>query len=270
MPSVPTPDLSRRTFGVTALGVLAAAAVPVLRSRQVDDAPTADDPRGGGSTRGSGARPAAASGPAPPLPDVVPRADWDDGGCTIDTGRRSRPERVHLHHTHVPTVAHPREVPEALRSICASHRARGFGGIGYHYAVDPFGRTWQGRAPLPARLTERVLQGAHAQGFNHRSLGVVLIGDHDVAAPTPEATLALESLLAFLAWRYDIHPDDTVRVRSTGGGATRFAEGESVELPVVCGHRDTGADTACPGAHLYALIPRIRDGVVRRLELAAS
>lgn len=268
--SVPTPDVSRRTFGVTALGMLAAAAVPVLRSRQADGAPTSDTTRGATSP-GTGARPAAASAAAaPPVPEVVPRTDWDDGACTIDPGRRSRPERVHLHHTHLPTVAHPREVPEALRSICASHRDRGFGGIGYHYAVDPFGRIWQGRAQLPGRLPERVLHGAHAQGFNHRSLGVVLIGDHDVAPPSTEATIALESLLAFLAWRYDMHPDDTVRVRSTGGGATRFEEGEAVHLPVLCGHRDTGTNTACPGEHLYARLPQLRVGVIRRLELAAA
>lgn len=273
MLSVPTPETSRRTFGMTALGVVAAAAVPVLRSRHANGAPTSDASGGAEAEPGreSHARPAAAvPAAAPPVPEVIPRASWDDGNCTLDPGRRSRPERIHLHHTHAPTVAHPREVPAALRSICASHRDRGFGGIGYHYAVDPFGGIWQGRAPLPAELPERVLHGAHAQGFNHRSLGVVLIGDHDVAPPSTEATIALESLLAFLAWRYDLHPDDTVRARSTGGSATRYAEGVTARLSVICGHRDTGSSTACPGEHLYARLPRLRDGVIRRMELAAA
>lgn len=264
-------DLSRRTFGFTAAGLLAAAAVPILRRGDGPEdreettstsraALTADRPAKG-----------ATDGPPPPVPDVIARSTWDpEGACRIEPGPRTRPARIHVHHTFEPVVTTPEEVPEALRSICRSHTERHFGGIGYHYAIDPFGRAWQARGTLPPDLPERMRNGAHAQGFNNNSIGVVLIGDFEYTPPSPDAYLALEALVAYLAWRYDIDPQDTVAARSTGGSATRYADGERVELPTICAHRQTGAGTVCPGAQLDARLPRLRDGVVRRLELAAA
>lgn len=278
---LPTPsDVSRRTFGLTALGLVAAAAVPALRRNEDGTAAAVGEqaalsrtprPEGAPVDRASAGAGVSTDGPAPPAPDVVSRRAWDpDGTCTIEKGAATRPMRIHLHHTHEPVVARPDEVPRALQSICRSHIERGFGGIGYHYAVDPFGRVWQGRGPLPPKLPERVRNGAHAQGFNDNSLGVVLVGDFEEAPPATDAMIALEALLAHLVWRYDIDPLATVRARSTGGSATRYAQGQRVDLPAVCGHRDTGAGTACPGQALYARLPQVRAGVVRRLELAAA
>lgn len=275
---LPTPsDVSRRTFGLTALGALAAAAVPILRrgddeAGAVGEAALTRTPSEAPATGRSSVREQAPTdGPPPPAPDVVSRDAWDpDGTCIIDPGARTRPARIHVHHTHEPVVARPEEVAGALQSICRSHIERSFGGIGYHYAVDPFGRVWQGRGPMPPDLPERVRNGAHAQGFNDNSIGVVLIGDFEQAAPTTEALIALETLLAHLVWRYDIDPLATVAARSTGGSATRYAKGQRAELPAICGHRDTGAGTACPGEALYARLSQVRTGVLRRLELAAA
>lgn len=260
-------EVSRRTFGLTIAGLLAAAAVPVLR--RGDDTEAHEQ----ATTTGRAALAATSptDGPAPPVPDLVTRTGWDpDGTCRIDPGPRTRPARVHVHHTYEPVVTSPEDVPAALRSICQSHTERHFGGIGYHYAIDPFGRAWQARGPLLPDLPERVRNGAHAQGFNNNSLGVVLIGDFEHTPPSPDAYIALEGLVAYLAWRYDIDPHGTVAARSTGGSATRYAAGQRVELPAICGHRETGAGTVCPGAQLHARLPRLRDGVLRRLELAAD
>ena len=265
---LPTPsNVSRRTFGLTALGLAAAAAVPLMH--RDEDELTATTPGRAASAGLTAVTPT--DGPPPPVPDIVPRDAWDpDGECRIERGPRTRPARLHVHHTHEPVVTRPAQVPGALRSICASHTERDFGGIGYHYAVDPYGRIWQGRGPLPPELPERVRNGAHAQGFNDNSIGIVLIGDFEQGPPTTEAIIALESLMAYLVWRYDIDPHAMVRARSTGGSATRYDEGERVALPSICGHRDTGAGTVCPGEQLYVRLPRVRDGVVRRLELAAD
>lgn len=260
-------DVSRRTFGLTAVGLLAAAAVPVLRRGNGTEEPTESTT----TSRAALTVSSPTDGPAPPVPDVVARSTWDpEGTCKIDPGPRTRPARIHVHHTFEPVVLRPEDVPEALRSICEFHTERHFGGIGYHYAVDPFGRTWQARGPLPPDLPERMQNGAHAQGFNNNSIGVVLIGDFEHTPPTPEAYIALEALVAYLAWRYDIDPHAKVGARSTGGSATRYAAGERVELPAICGHRETGAGTVCPGAQLHARLPRLRDGALRRLELAAA
>lgn len=274
---LPTPpNVSRRTFGLTALGIAAAAAVPVLR--RDEDAPGGLALRGASTGEsGTTAETAASSatsptdGPAPDMPEIVARTTWDpDGECWIEPGPRTRPARIHVHHTSIPVATTPEEVPGVLQSICRSHHERGFGGIGYHYAVDPFGRTWQGRGAPLDELPERVRNGAHAQGFNDNSLGVVLIGDYEAGPPSTDAQVALERLLAYLAWRYDIDPHDTVRARSSGGGATRYAAGETVTLPAICGHRDTGSGTLCPGERLYTRLPLVREGVLRRLELAGA
>lgn len=199
------------------------------------------------------------------VPEVVPRSEWDPAGdCPFVGGSRSTPERVQLHHTHVPVVNAPDETPAAMQSICRSHRDR-FSDFGYHYAIDPYGRIWQGRGPMPADVGGDVREGAHAQGFNERSMGVALIGDFDEAPPTAEALEATVELLAFLADAYDMDPNATVGTESTGGSATRFPEGTHVDLPAIAGHRDTGSNTSCPGEHLYELLPELRQAVAERL-----
>lgn len=199
------------------------------------------------------------------VPTVVPRGEWDPAGeCPFVGGRRSTPERVQLHHTHIPVVDAPDETAAAMQSICRSHRDR-FSDFGYHYAIDPYGKIWQGRGPMPGKMGPDVRNGAHAQGFNARSMGIALIGDFDAAPPTAEALEATVELLAYLADTYDMDPGAMVGTESTGGPATRFPEGTHVELPAIAGHRDTGKDTACPGEHLYALLPQLRQAVAERL-----
>lgn len=206
-----------------------------------------------------------ATNPGVSVPTVVPRSDWDPAGdCPFVSGSRSTPERVQLHHTHVPVVNAPDETPAALQSICRSHRDR-FADFGYHYAIDPYGKIWQGRGPMPADIGPDVREGAHAQGFNERSMGVALIGDFDEAPPSEEALAATVELLAFLADAYEMDPGSTVGTESTGGSATRFPEGTHVELPAIAGHRDTGSNTSCPGEHLYELLPELRQAVAERL-----
>lgn len=202
----------------------------------------------------------------PAAPAIVPRTEWDPNGlCPVSDGSASAPERIHLHHTHIPVVERPEEVAGAMQSICRAHRERGFSEVGYHYAVDPFGRVWQARGPLPGDADGDVREGAHAQGFNEGSVGVVLIGDFDVAPPTAEALEATTDLLAWLSGRYDLDPTTTLGAVSTGGPATRFPEGTEVELHTIAGHRDTGSGTSCPGEHLYRLLPDIRASVAERL-----
>lgn len=198
-------------------------------------------------------------------PTVVPRRQWDPAGeCPFVDGSRSTPERVQLHHTHIPVVDAPDETAGAMQSICRNHRDR-FSDFAYHYAIDPYGKIWQGRGPMPGKMGGKVRQGAHAQGFNERSVGIALIGDFDEAPPTAEALEATVALLAYLADTYDMDPGATVGTESTGGSATRFPEGTHVDLPAIAGHRDTGKNTSCPGEHLYALLPQLRQAVAERL-----
>ncbi len=245
---------TRLVLMLTALLMVATAATPGL---PVADVAASVDRGVGGQAAlvaADAVRPAGV-----PAPQVIPRTEWDPRGtCPVSTGDRTAPHRITVHHTHAPVVESRGEVPRAMRLICKAHRARGFDEIGYHYAVDPFGRVWQGRGPLPSDITRRVRNGAHAQGFNDNAIGVVFIGDFQDVKPTRAAVQAAADLMAFLADQYDIDPASTVPAVSTGGSKTRYPTGTRVVLPAIDGHRDTGAGTLCPGRRLYALLPYLR------------
>ena len=171
---------TRLVLMLTALLMVATAATPGFSATDL----------AGGADRGVGASAAlvATDGVSPagaPAPRVIPRTEWDPAGtCPVSTGTRTAPHRITVHHTHAPVVESRGEVPRAMRLICKAHMGRGFDEIGYHYAIDPFGRIWQGRGPLPGEITQQVRNGAHAQGFNDNAIGVVFIGDFQQAKPT--------------------------------------------------------------------------------------
>jgi N-acetyl-anhydromuramyl-L-alanine amidase AmpD len=82
------------------------------------------------------------------------------------------------------------------------HRQRGFMGIGYHYVIRRNGVVEKGRPDDQP--------GAHVEGFNHRSLGICMVGGLAPDAKTPEANFtdaqyaALRDLLDHL---HDTHPE---------------------------------------------------------------
>ena len=61
--------------------------------------------------------------------------------------------------------------PVPLEAVIACHRARGFATVGYHYYVTRDGAVHAGR-PL-------YQEGAHATGYNRRSIGVCYEGGLD-------------------------------------------------------------------------------------------
>jgi len=71
-----------------------------------------------------------------------------------------------LHHTGADTLF---KGVDSWYDIDRYHRSRGWKGIGYHYGIDPAGGVWSLR---PARLI-----GAHAEGHNALSLGIVVWGN---------------------------------------------------------------------------------------------
>lgn len=104
------------------------------------------------------------------------------------------------------------------------HRERGFtNGFGYHYLIDRDGALATGR---PEEMV-----GAHVQGHNAHSIGVVLVGGHGSAATdafesnfTPTQDRRLRDLLRALKTKY---PDAVIR-----------------------GHNEV-ANKACPGFNVH-------------------
>jgi hypothetical protein len=154
------------------------------------------------------------------------------------------------------------EVPAMLRSIYTFHTyVRGWNDFGYNFAIDAYGRIWEGRAGG----IDRPVIGAQAGGYNVESFGAVLLGDFSETLPTGGARSALAHLIA---WKMALHGvpvsgKTTVEVDPPDASYTRFRPGQHISLPRIAGHRD-GCTTDCPGYDMYVNgLPQLRKSVGR-------
>ena len=88
------------------------------------------------------------------------------------------------------------EVAKRLEQYRLGHLARGWADIGYHLAIDRGGTLWQGRAIR--------WQGAHVQNHNEGNIGVLVMGNFDLQAPTVDQLATLRLVLCELRATYDI------------------------------------------------------------------
>jgi uncharacterized protein with LGFP repeats len=197
-----------------------------------------------------------------PKPDIVRRRAWGAN----EKWRNGGPwfnrtiQQVHIHHTVNSNDYAPEDVPALLRGIYRYHTKNlGWSDVGYNFLVDRFGGIWQGRAggsALPVR-------GAHTLGFNSTSTGIAVIGNFEEVVPERAVITSIVRLAAWKLDKYDRKPSRRTGVYSHG--SDKFSAGQKVRLPVIDGHRDTN-DTACPGAHLYAALPKIRERAQRHVD----
>jgi hypothetical protein len=206
------------------------------------------------------------------------RADWGaDESLRFDaTGAEIWPpaffpvQRLTVHHTATEGAADGTDPAAVVRAIYRYHAVDlGFGDLGYQLLVDRDGCVYEGRHSGPdgtpvyagrrPGVAPAAVNGGHTAGFNAGNVGVALIGDHDVAAPTPAALRATVAVLAALARDSALDPRGTGIYVNPISGATR-------EVPMISGHRDWLA-TACPGGLLYALLPSLRERVAALLPL---
>lgn len=86
-----------------------------------------------------------------------------------------------------------------VRKAQALHkRVRGWNDVGYHYMIDWKGRIFQGRP------VDRL--GAHTEGNNTGSIGVVLLGDFSRQRPPLEQVASLKTLVRWLIASHGISP----------------------------------------------------------------
>ena len=108
------------------------------------------------------------------------------------------------------------------------HLSQGYADIGYHFFIDQKGTLYEGR-PLNMR-------GAHTQGFNTGTIGIVLPGNMDLIFPTENQIQTLERLLLFLKETYGVNN--------------------------LAAHRDFNPSlTIDPGVNLYSILPQIAKDV---------
>lgn len=154
--------------------------------------------------------------------DIVPASQWRRERWRTPAAIPTPTSEVWLHHGAAGTSS-----LATLRAYERHHvRINGWAALGYSFAVAG-GKVYEGRGA--AR------QGAHTQGRNGVSHGIVIVGDYSRNAPADRDLDALVELLR--------HGHDRRWWRSA---------------ELTGGHRDApGAQTACPGAALHRLIPDI-------------
>ena len=109
-----------------------------------------------------------------------------------------------------------------------------WGDIGYHYAIDPAGRLWEGRSLK--------WQGAHVKARNAGNIGVVVLGNYEKQSLTRAQSAAIESTLKLLMKKH------------------------SVPVSRVLTHQEwAGAATACPGNSLQRLMSNLRRSALKKV-----
>lgn len=162
---------------------------------------------------------------------VIARGSWAKGEPIPARMNRMKPVRaITVHHDGMSAYTQTgyRDAAARLESIRRSHLRRSpepFGDIGYHFAIDPAGRVWQGR-PV-------TFQGAHVRRQNEGNLGIVLLGNYDKQRPNSAQRAALATFLAAQMRKYRV---PVSRVRT---------------------HQEMAA-TACPGRNLQAFMVSVR------------
>ncbi len=173
--------------------------------------------------------------PLPPAvpqwrPNVIARSAWARGEPDPRRMNRMLPIRhITVHHDGMDPffATDPASVSAHLEGIRRLHRRKGWGDIGYHFAVDAAGRVWEGRS--------LGWQGAHVKDHNPGNIGIVVLGNFERQSPSEAQLAAVRRHVTMLMRVYNV-PKSRVHT-----------------------HQEwQGANTACPGASLQRSLERMR------------
>ncbi len=152
-----------------------------------------------------------------------------------------RPVKILVHHTADPNTADvSRDAAFRMaRSIQNFHMdRRGWLDSGQHFTISRGGFALEGRhrSLEIVRRGRQQVEGAHCTGQNVVAIGIENEGTYTGVDPPPALFNRLRDLCAWICAQYGIAPTE------------------------LYGHRDF-KNTACPGNHLYGLLPRLRSEV---------
>jgi hypothetical protein len=133
-------------------------------------------------------------------PNLLARSRWS-GGDPIPSlmDRMTTIQWITVHHDGMDPFFGADEAASRgrLESIRRAHRNKGWGDIGYHYAIDRNGRVWEGRSIA--------YQGAHVKDCNPGNIGVLCMGNFDKQKPTQAQLTALDRHINWLMKNYKIN-----------------------------------------------------------------
>lgn len=180
-------------------------------------------------------------------PTIRPREDWGSDAPPGGDGVLSAIDNKLLvvHHTEAPEGAYePSEVPGLIEGIYAFHTSDtlNWADIGFNFIVDEFGTIWEGRQGSIDTAIACEIEGGDPGHTQHAAF----LGNFGLAPPSPLATEAMVSLLAWLATRDNVPTavGDTTDFLSEGND--KFPAGQKVAVRTIAGHREI-ADVGCPG-----------------------
>ncbi|MEU8435997.1 peptidoglycan recognition family protein [Streptomyces sp. NPDC029216] len=180
------------------------------------------------------------------VPRITDCAGWEAREASEDVVLLdTRPERIIVHHTATANVTdYSRERAHTLaRAIQTYHMdMQGWIDTGQHFTVSRGAFVLEGRHHSLAALDagNRLVRGAHCVGQNSVAIGIENEGTYMTEEPPAAQFSALADLCAHVCRQYDVPASE------------------------IYGHRDFNS-TACPGDKLYALLPKLRQDVARRL-----
>lgn len=219
---------TRRGFILLSLGVLTGCATeqsvstlpsPAWRSTYV---PTYQPTPADTAPTGTQVSPAAETEAVAALPDhVLARSNWTRARPVYSRMVRMKPvEYITVHHdAHEGYLTAQKDVAKRLEAIRLYHKdVRGWGDIGYHFAVDRAGRVWEGR-PM-------AWQGAHVKDCNEGNVGVMLLGNFDKQSPSSAQLASLNQHVTWLMQRYNV---PISRVRTHREWAPTACPGKTVQ-----------------------------------------
>ena len=180
-------------------------------------------------TPGASVPPATiAQSAALPFP-VKARSNWTSASPNYGNMNKMTPLRyVTVHHDGMDPFWDSSAAAGSARLnlIRTAHRRRGWGDIGYHFAIDRGGNIWECR-PMG-------WQGAHVKDWNDGNIGIVVMGNFERQQLAPAQASALRTLLKNVSTAYRI-PARNIRT-----------------------HREWPSATACPGRNLQLQMNAIR------------
>ena len=159
---------------------------------------------------------------------AISRSSWAKGSPIPRHMNRMLPARyITVHHDGMSsfTSSSKSSAASRLETIRKSHLRRDggrWGDIGYHFAIDPAGRLWQGR-PL-------TWQGAHVKAKNEGNIGIVVLGNYARQSVNRAQTAAINTTLRTLMNTFNVPMS---RVRTHQEWAATACPGKSLQRAVV-------------------------------------
>ncbi|XP_037922208.1 peptidoglycan-recognition protein LB-like isoform X2 [Hermetia illucens] len=155
---------------------------------------------------------------------IVTREEWGAKPPKTPTLFNGPSPYVIIHHSYEPGACYTaKECQEAVQSIQELHQeVRGWSDVGYTFLIGGDGNVYEGRGFN--------VVGAHAPGYNDKSVGICLIGDWRTELPTEKMLEATHKLIEY-----------------------GISSGYIVKDYKLLGHRQV-KETECPGDRLFGEI----------------